>query len=535
MNGGVSIHTYFLEEYLRGNLELHIMSSSEYSEKTQEMELLTHGYTSMQNKLKHYLIESQRGKAFRVPGTEDIAVELAGDTAYRLVLETKKICVLRADAEDNEPVEQAIYNYITDDYEEAIQIIQEHSDEETNLVSHKWVYFYPKKDIGFNSLMSSAISLAGKELYDDKELNDDQQRHIRKLLTQKARKQLKPRQDLIRAAYRLKMTLDEMNLFLTKAAFTYALDFTDPWELRAAYLTVFEPVRDDDSPMIFDSKMKTLAGQGRGNGPTLASFLGQIKLQALDRWVRKWKKQESCGCGTAFLMEWSWYTYLHQNRQGVRKTTFYSKEFRQKAEDALSAIYQKLEKLVLEIPREQWLKYLLTDPYTNDFTDCLLDRHFQLLQLLYRHSAKPIRKKISFCIRNQAGEVVGSYVPDFREDGFTITLERNLRKVEDPERPLCRSDIISIGIELKLFWEEIDEALELAGFYKLYVKDIHERALIIVLRSIKQKNPLKDRLLQSQVLKQLEELYNELGEENQKTLRKAEPEWIRGLRENDTE
>ena len=533
MNSGISIHTYFLEEYLRGNLDLHIMKSPGFPKESLEMELLSHGYTSMQNKLKHYLMTSQPAKISNAPGKVDTVVELPKDYAYRVILETKNICVLRADAEDNEAVTQAIHNYITDDYEEVMQVIQDHSVEEPNPFSSKRVYFYPKVDMDSNTLMSSAICLAGKELYSDKELSDSQQRHIRWLLTKKSRKQSDTRQDLIRAAYRLKMTLNEMNLFLTKAAFTYALDATDPWELQAAYLTVYEPVRDDDSPMIFDSKMKALAAKGRGEGPSLASFLEQINLQTVDHWFQQWQEQQSCGCGTAFLMAWSWYAYIYQNQEAAKKSAFKNQDFRCKAEDTLSVIYQRLEKLVLEIPRKQWLKYLSANPHTKNFTDCLMDRQFQLLQLLYRHSSTQDGKSISFRIQNQAGEAIGNYVPAFREDGFTATLDRNLRKVENLERPLFRSDIISIGIELYLTWEEIDEALELAGFHKLYVKDIHERALVITLKSNKQEG--RHSTLKMQILEQLEALYSMLSQEARVHLAKAEPEWIRRLRKGGPE
>ena len=64
-----------------------------------------------------------------------------------------------------------------------------------------------------------------------------------------------------------------------------------------------------------------------------------------------------------------------------------------------------------------------------------------------------------------------TYYPPFKKYGFT-KLSRDLQKIADPNRPITRSDIITLGIALGFRWEQFDRALEAAGFYKLYVKDI---------------------------------------------------------------
>ena len=538
MNSGISIHTHFLEEYLRGNLELHIVKSPTFPQKALEMELLSHGYSSMQNKLKHYLLTNRIGRISEKAEQADV-LELPRDYAYRAILETKRICVLRTDAEDNGAVSQAIHNYITDDYEEVLQAIEQHSADKENLIASKTVFFYPKVDEDSNALMSAAIALAGKELYRDAELNESQQRNVRRLLTQKSRKQSDTRQDLIRAAYRLKMNIDEMNLFLTKAAFTYKLDLTDPWELRAAYLATYEPVRSDDSPMIFDSRMRMLADRmAAGNCPVM-QFLTAALQQALGCWYWQWQEWYSRGDGNAFLLDWCWYTYIYQQEKNARKSTYKSREARLQGERGLSAIYGKLEALVSRVPRQDWLAVLSEESgYAKNLTDCLMDRQFLLLQMLYRHCARRSTEAVSFQIQNRAGDTVCSYTPAFREDGF-VHLDRNLRKIENPDRPLSRSDIISLGIELYLDWEDIDQALTIAGFHKLYAKDICERALEMALEAKKQDLSLQELSkhiqLKLQILEQLDTLYSTLSREARMQLEKAEPEWIRRLRKNDWE
>lgn len=540
MNSGISIHTFFLEEYIRKNLDLHIVKSPDFPKRSLEMELLSHGYTSMQNKLKHYLIENRIAEVSENPSKKGPVLELPKEYAYRAIWETKRICILRADAEDNAAVTRAIHNCITDDYEDIIQVFEQYQTDDKNKITSKTVYFYPKIDSDSNSLMSAAIRLAGKELYPDKTLSASQERCIRRLLTQKSRKQSDTRQDLIRAAYRLKMNVTEMNRFLTKAALTYALDFTDPWELQAAYLASHFPVRDDDSPMVFDIRMHELAEKNISGDSPVFLFLKQIMEQNLMHWFRQWQEQQKLGCGFFFLMDWCWYLYIYKNPKDIKKSMFKSQAERIRTGNELSAIYQKLETLVLEIPPQDWLSFLSAEPdvYMQNFPDCLMDRQFRLLQLLYRRSENQSREHISFRIQDRTGTPLGSYAPSFRENGF-VHLDRNLRKVEDPERPLSRADILSLGIELYMDWEEIDRALELAGFHKLYVKDIHERALAIVLEFKNHDLSLpelsKHIQLKLQILDQLDTLYRVLSHDTRSQIEKAEPEWIRRLRKNDQE
>ena len=519
MNGGISIHTYFLELYLRGELDLQIMRPRHLREKSLEMELICNGLTSMQNKLKHHLLDS--GIAVSTESCEPGSVEIPDEDAATCIALSSEVCIKRAGSESSQEVKDAIAKHITEDYA---------------VSSGNKVIFCPRVEEDSNDLMASAIQEAAKELFPDLVLDDARQRYIRRLLTQKSRKQSNTRQDLIRAAYRLRMDLNQMNGFLTKSAFTYALDLTDPWELAAAYLTVYHPVKPTDAPMVFDIRMRELNFDSTDS--PLYPFLSLAMASALDTWIEEWSSAQAKGKGSLFLMDWAWDLFVYSSKEPVRRTSFSAKKKLAETGKVLSSIYAQLEALVLS-PRQDRNRLLTSGPaqfYTENLGLCLLDPRFQVLQQFYRSAAdvnlrfdsdedsQKKSKKILFPIYNCHNHFVDHYYPAFRDSGFH-TLSRNLRKVEDRQRPLSRSDILSLCIELEQDWDSIDRHLKAGGFGKLYVKDIHEKALAMALM----KNDDANASLKEQILIHLESLYASLSQELQKKLKSAEPEWIGAL------
>jgi len=504
MNGGISIHTYFLEEYIKGNIHLHIMKPSAFPEKSLEMELLTHGYSSMQNKLKQYLLARQKKENANASGEKVNLPEVSKEYAYQIILKTKEMCVMRANVEDNEEVSTIIEKFIADDFEEG---------------TTKKVYFYPRMDDS-NDLMKTVIHTVGKELYEDPQMNDSRQRYIRRLLTEKAHKQSNIRRNLIKAAYRLGMSVKEMNLFLTKAAFTYELDFTDVWEMKAAYMAEHKPAEAGDSPMMFLANMEKLKQED------VESFLVEVRQATLNRWLQECHKLRDEKSRLDFLMQWTWKLFCYMEH--LKSLT---EEAYPQTEKELSDIYGKIKKIIQSqnLQEEEVI-------FRELFIDCLLDRHFQLLQFLYQIASSPKETVEGFRVDTRDGNTVGICVPVRREDGF-IHLNRNLKKIENPDRVISRSDILLLGIALGMTWEELDHALEIAGFYKLYAKDFHERALINRLQ--------KERLLFDSskgervvldieaLLGELESLYHEVSIPLREQMKKREPEWIRNLRKNE--
>lgn len=492
MNSAVSIHTQYLEEFLRGTADLQIVKDPKLSkmEMSLEAELMSKGYSSMQNKLKHFLIKQQ----VRSGSKEDITLpEISKEEAHRIIYTEKKLCTARAGAAEGSPVSNALERYISYNFEET---------------TRKTVFFYPKEEKKTGDLLPDAKCRVSMELYGDN--SDTHLRNVRDLLTQKARKQSGPRKDLIQAAYRLGMDLHETNEFLTKAAFTYALDYLDPWERKAAYLIACHPVQDGDSPMVFQSKMQTAE-------PT-DSFLNMVCRSEFLRWVDQYRHLQNREEKEAFLLEWAWKLLVGEDPKYGKKS-FYTKQTvaqRKQVNDAFAAQFARLQAIAEQIDGS-------TNLPATDFpiATCMMDRQRHLLDLIYASIWNPDDcLDVELCAKSRPFTV--TYYPPFKEYGFT-KLERDLRKIAEPDRHISRSDIITLGIVLGFRWEQFDRALEAAGFYKLYVKDIQEQALIAALVD-------EPEDLEQAFWAQLQQRYGKLSAKLRKNVICEEPEWVRGIR-----
>lgn len=492
MNSAVSMHTHYLEEALRGAIDLQIVKDPRITkmEISLEAELMSKGYSSMQNKLKHFLIKQQ----VRSGSKEDITLpEISKEEAHRIIYIEKKLCAARVGAAEGSPVSNALERYICYNFEET---------------AHKTVFFYPKEENNTGGLMPDAKYRVSMELYGD--YSGTHQRNVDRLLTQKARKQSGPRKDLIQAAYRLGMNLHETNEFLTKAAFTYALDYLDPWELKAAYLIACHPVKDGDSPMVFQSKMQTAE-------PT-DNFLNMVCRSEFLRWVDQYRHLQNREEKEAFLLEWAWKLLVADDPKYSKKS-FYTKQTvaqQNQVNDAFAAQFARLQAIANQIDDSTIL------PATDlPIATCMMDRPRHLLDLIYASIGDHDDcLDVELCAKSRPFTV--TYYPPFKEYGFT-KLDREMQKIADPDRPISRSDIITLGIALGFCWEQFDRALEAAGFYKLYVKDIQEQALAAALVD-------EPEDLEQAFWAQLQQRYGELSEKLRANVIKEEPAWVRRIR-----
>ena len=495
MNRVYSVYTYYLEEALKNMIQLEIVKPPQKEITSLEMELACRGYGSMENKLKHYLVKQQAKKEGKSP-EEITTLEMAPEDAYRVIKEVRNICVSRTGEEDDSAVADVVERHICSSFETS---------------EHTTVFFFPSQDTGTNDLMSVAYDLLDKE-FEDTNVKDSKRKHLETLLTQRKRKHDSVRKDLIRAAYRLGMNLREANEFLTKAALTSGLDYTDPWDRKAAYLIACEPAGEDDSALIFRDKMEKAV-------PT-EQFWNQVCRMEFMNWVADYRQQDTPEKKEAFLLNWAWKLLAHEDPMYGKKSTYtkISPARKRQIDERFSMCFTRLHTLADTIDSSKSIP-----PTDLLIAACRMDRRRHLLEYLYEVTSDSDVQDVTLY-----GPKGQPFWPCFKEYGFT-KLDRNLRKVADPDRPVTRSDIIKLGLMLELSWEQIDRALQLGGFYKLYAKDFHEQALLAVLA----KKPASAEETKAKILQQIQHDYSRLSEKLREKMKKEEPEWVRGLKNAD--
>jgi len=580
-----SIPTVLIEEMIKEHLKIDFKTSRSLKHKSLERELLTKGYTSMQNKLKHILLETWNQK--------DQNSEMR-----ELLTSFSEKCLDRARVRVGSEEGAAIIRLILYDYNEWLENftndqknITAVQNEAANNVKVFEYFLEEEKDTG--ALQKEAIEKTGRifnyesqqaQKAQRKQITEDQRklleaacyRRASYLLTEGPGKFDKTRKKLIQAAYMLKMDLDKTNEFLLKAASTYEINLGNDWELKAAYLLDKDPVEEQDTPATFQIEMDRIDT----NSDEFRKFKDIFDDYVISKWksLYKYWNNHNADSGNLFLAVWAWKRVLdkkgddikngrasgQKNRITKKELTgecgtekFKNKDYNQ----IISEEYQRLEGLIAGNKDRELQKWIITKMW--DRNSRFLDIVYQLLSMDdYNHN------DIELCIRSKNG-MDFLYIPPLNH-GKAVTIQKmtngnktsktkaakdktNQSDKKDPVdsifarvkgkgRSLTKDDVLIIGMVIGLTQKGMDYLLNAAGYYKLYVRNIYEQALYKAFENYKDDTlgqfRLKDNVkfaIMKKFIQNLESEYTRFSKNNKETLQKKEPEWVRWVRKYGSE
>ena len=476
-----TLTTLIMEEYLKGNIDIEYDRSRSKRGHTFESELVYHGYKSMQNQVKKYLIENANGQNYQKKFTEEDIKKID-----KLVFSPHQIQDSRKlfpkTLEDFTKVLDQQFKEEMDIFTQILQLCMAKAETDETTESGSAI-----KKMVIADMMEGMASAYQEKVNRRKEKQEGKQenrievlnkmvcsRRARRLLTEQQKNVMdKTRKNLILAACMLGMDLDKTNEFLTKAAFTYRLDYTDSLELKAAYVIEYSTDQPADSTEEFSERIRALEKLTTEQAEGFLDFFQTICFNEYKIWQNEWEKCRRYGLEKEFLCEWTWKRLKSLYPKYLSKKSKSAFVMTKKIVEDQTDLEQKFSEILQDF--ESFLDGKMEEEKRADLQSWIvetrLDRRRCLLEFIY-YFINNEEETLLFQKKNGKTEF---YTPVFYNTEFS---DSTLEKIKDWDRILQRDDIIKLGLHLRLTLEGMDYMLQTAGFYKLYACNLYENALM---------------------------------------------------------